>query len=397
MERQKGYWGREAVGAQWPPPGTASGRGDVIIDKTSSLLSSNFHAKASFQDASKSWNVYNVENIARVKRDEAQAKAREEEDERIMQEVDAARRIKILRGEHPPTPPPVPSLVLSEPGARSDRKNASDAGGFRKRRRVAGENDTDRDIRYAREDAAQAAAKRDELMLISHKADTAQAPILDKAGHINLFPAASAKAEKNPEAEAEASRKKRSYEDQYTMRFSNAAGFKRTIGQKPWYSSAEQNATAPESMPGKDVWGNADPRRKERTQARMSANDPLAAIKRGVRQLKATEQERKRWNDEKRREIETLKAEEVRKSCHRRRRSPSVDSLDGFKLDAPDRDREKDRRGSDKHHRRHRDRSLDRSHHRSRHHSSHHSHRHRHRHDQRPEAARQENHAGAKK
>ncbi|QQK46962.1 CBF1-interacting co-repressor CIR, N-terminal domain [Penicillium digitatum] len=231
----------------------------------------------------KSWNVYNVENIARVKRDEAQAKAREEEDERIMQEVDAARRIKILRGEHPPTPPPVPSLVLSEPGARSDRKNASDAGGFRKRRRVAGENDTDRDIRYAREDAAQAAAKRDELMLISHKADTAQAPILDKAGHINLFPAASAKAEKNPEAEAEASRKKRSYEDQYTMRFSNAAGFKETIGQKPWYSSAEQNATAPESMPGKDVWGNADPRRKERTQARMSANDPLAAIKRGRR------------------------------------------------------------------------------------------------------------------
>ncbi|KAJ5489835.1 hypothetical protein N7453_010660 [Penicillium expansum] len=217
----------------------------------------------------KSWNVYNVDNIARVKRDEAQAKAREEEDERIMQEVDAERRIKILRGERPPTPPPAPSLVSSEPGAGPDRKSASDAGGFRKRRRVAGEDDTDRDIRYAREDAAQATAKREELMLASRKADIAQAPILDKAGHINLFPAASAKTEKNSEAEAEAARKKRSYEDQYTMRFSNAAGFKETISQKPWYSSAEQIAMAPGSMPEKDVWGNEDPRRKERTQARM--------------------------------------------------------------------------------------------------------------------------------
>lgn len=36
-------------------PGTASGRGDVIIDKTSSLLSSNLHARVSFQDASVSW------------------------------------------------------------------------------------------------------------------------------------------------------------------------------------------------------------------------------------------------------------------------------------------------------------------------------------------------------
>ncbi|KAJ5182027.1 hypothetical protein N7449_012174 [Penicillium cf. viridicatum] len=261
----------------------------------------------------KSWNVYNVENIERVKRDEAQAKAREEEDERIMQEVDAERRIRILRGERPPTPPPAPSHLSSEPRARSDRKSG-DAGGFRKRRRVAGEDDTDRDIRYAREDAAQAVAKREELMLASRKADTAEAPILDKAGHINLFPAAGAKTEKNPEAEAETARKKRSYEDQYTMRFSNAAGFRETISRKPWYSSSEQNATAPGAMSEKDVWGNEDPRRKERTQARMSANDPLAAIKRGVRQLKTTEQERKRWNDEKRREIETLKAEEMRRT-----------------------------------------------------------------------------------
>lgn len=288
-----------------------------------------------------------------------------------MQEQDAERRIKILRGERPPTPP-APCLPSSEVGARPDRKS-DDAGRYRKRRRIAGEDDTDRDIRYAREDAAQAVAKREELMLASRKADVAAAPILDKAGHINLFPAASAKAEKNHEAETEAARKKRSYEDQYTMRFSNAAGFRESVGQKPWYSSAEQNARAPGSMPENDVWGNEDPRRKERVQARMSANDPLAAMKRGVRQLKATEQERKRWHDEKRREIENLKAEEPRRSSHRSRRSGSVDSLEGFKLDAADRVREKDRRSSDRHHRRHRDRSRDRSHHRPRRSSSHRS------------------------
>ncbi|KAJ5561399.1 hypothetical protein N7461_000160 [Penicillium sp. DV-2018c] len=291
----------------------------------------------------KSWNVYNAENIERVRRDEAQAKAREEENDRLMQEVDAERRIKILRGERPPTPPPPPHSHLPN---------------------------VDLDLTES--------PTTPEMMLASRKTDAAQAPITDEAGHINLFPAASAKTEKNREAEAESARKKRSYEDQYTMRFSNAAGFKESVGKSPWYSSADQTATAPGAMPEKDVWGNEDPRRKERVQARMSANDPLAAIKRGVRQLRTTEQERKRWNDEKRREIEALKAEEARQTSRRRRRSTSVGSLDGSSLDAPDRAREKGRRSSGRPHRRHRDRSRDRSHHRSHHSSSHRSHRHRH-------------------
>lgn len=46
----------------------------------------------------KSWNVYNTDNIERVRRDEAAARAREEADEQRMQEEDAERRLKILRG-----------------------------------------------------------------------------------------------------------------------------------------------------------------------------------------------------------------------------------------------------------------------------------------------------------
>lgn len=332
----------------------------------------------------KSWNVYNPENIARVKRDEAQAKAREEEDERRIQEIDAERRIQILRGERPPTPPPPPSpRDLAETPTQSDRGFTDEAGRYRKKRRLAGEDDTDRDIRLAREDAAQAAAQRDELAVSRRDGKDAQAPLLDSAGHINLFPeSANKKGDKNAETEAERERKKRSYEDQYTMRFSNAAGFKEQAGRQPWYSSGSQTVAAPDAMPEKNVWGNEDPMRKQREEARMNSNDPLAAMKRGVRQLKATEQERKRWNDEKRKELEALKAEERRSSrSKQRRRSNSIGSLDGFQLDAPevdteDHDRSRRHRHRHHHHRRHRetsredhqrDYSYERSHRRSRH------------------------------
>ncbi|KAJ5174447.1 uncharacterized protein N7482_000324 [Penicillium canariense] len=319
----------------------------------------------------KSWNVYNPDNIERVKRDEAQAKAREEEDERRMQEVDAERRIQILRGERPSTPPPPPpSHRSSEVHSGPNRAHPDDAGRYRKRRRLAGEDDTDRDIRLAREDAVHAGTKRDELALTSSRnGKGSQAPIMDHAGHINLFPdeGGNKKAEKNTEAEAEAAKKKQSYEDQYTMRFSNAAGFKENVGRQPWYSSSSQNVAAPDSMPDKDVWGNEDPRRKEREKVRMCSNDPLAAMKRGVRQLKATEEERKRWNEEKRKEFEALKAEERHRSRHHGRRR-SVDSLEGFSLDAPaTRDRDEKEHGSSRrqHRHHHRDRSRDRSHRRS--------------------------------
>lgn len=180
------------------------------------------------------------------------------------------------------------------------------------------------------------------------------------------------------------------------MRFSNAAGFNQAIGQKPWYSSSGQEVAPREALPGRDVWGNEDPMRKQREMARMDANDPLAAMRKGVRQLRSVEQERQKWNDERARELEALKAaDNSRERSHRYRRkrsrspsraSASEDSLEGFSLDAPpDRHRgEKDReRSSHRHqrHRRHRDRSRDHS--RVKHHSHSHSRSHHHRRDRR--------------
>ncbi|KAL4980699.1 hypothetical protein BDW66DRAFT_36723 [Aspergillus desertorum] len=304
----------------------------------------------------KSWNVYNPENVARVRRDEAQAKAQEEEEERRMQEVDAERRIQILRGERPPAPSPPPSQTTTQ----TERRPYADyTGGHRKRRRLAGENDTDRDIRFAREDAELALAEREKS--VHARKEKNDAPLYDIDGHINLFPEVKLqkRVEKNPETVKEAANKHRSYEDQYTMRFSNAAGFRQDVGKDPWYSSSRGDGILlSESMPSKDVWGNDDPLRREREKARMDVNDPLAAMKKGIRQLKSVEEQRRKWNQERSRELDALKSAEKTRSYHSRRRSRSKDSLENFRLDdTPDTGRDDRNWTSARHHRHSRDKN----------------------------------------
>lgn len=310
-----------------------------------------------------------------------------------MQEIDAERRIQLLRGERPPTPPPLQSST-SQP-EKEDRTNY--IGGYKKRRRLAGENDTDRDIRFAREDAELALVKREEL--VHARKGKNDAPLYDDDGHINLFQKDSGRKgiEKNAEAEKEAADKQRSYEDQYTMRFSNAAGFRQSIGKNPWYSASHGAGIAPESIPSKDVWGNEDPMRKEREKSRMDLNDPLAAMKKGVRQLRSVEEERKKWNQERSKELDALKAAEKTRSRHRRKRSQSEDSLGDFKLDGPSdrdhkyRDRNRELAGDKSSRRSHRRRSRSTS--RSR---SHRHHSHRQRHDDRQYNRRRKGEAGSR-
>ena len=67
----------------------------------------------------KSWNVYNTDNVERVRRDEADARAREEAAEQLMQEQDAERRIALLRGEEPPA---VPDLADENEDAHGPRR-----------------------------------------------------------------------------------------------------------------------------------------------------------------------------------------------------------------------------------------------------------------------------------
>ncbi|KAL2167898.1 hypothetical protein VTG60DRAFT_635 [Thermothelomyces hinnuleus] len=251
----------------------------------------------------KSWNVYSPANIARVRRDEAEAQAREEAQERRMQEIDAARRLAILRGEIPPP------LEDAEPGSPSqsrdgDRDRHRDdystlASGCKRKRR--GEDDTDFEMRIARERAAPAS-------------------LIDSKGHLTLF----APPEPSPRGggkDDEAARREREDKDQYQMRFVNAAG---RDGQGltdggPWYASREGGSSAA-LAPSKNVFGQEDPGRKERAAARLDASDPLAIMKQGAKMVRELEKERRREAEERERELRALEREERRRERKRRKR-----------------------------------------------------------------------------
>ena len=261
-----------------------------------------------------------------------------------MQEIDADRRLQRLRGIDT-------ELLPSEPSPVPRQKPTREEGGFqRKRRRIAGEDDTDRDIRFAQEDVAARSADTG-LHLSSH-----HGPLADNKGHITLFSDEQGRrGEKNAEAELDRAKKKREYEDQYTMRFSNAAGARKSL-DNPWYSSISNGEHNLEGTPGKDVWGNEDPRRKEREKKRLDSSDPLSAMQKGLKQLRQAEKHRKEWMEQREKDLEDV--ERMARENRRRKRhrvDDDEDSLEDFSLDAGygTEDRIRRRHTSDHKHRRH--------------------------------------------
>lgn len=275
-----------------------------------------------------------------MRRDEEAAKEREQAEEQRIQEIDAARRLAILRGEVPPPLPPAPEHSDSETRGRGrDRDSTAAWGKERKKRKRAGEDDTDFELRVARERAGEGQARKAPE---PGKQTSGNAPLTDAAGHIDLFPEdrASQGLQKNPEAEKEAAKKKKDLEDQYTMRFSNAAG-KDGLASGPWYAAGgELSALVAREIPSKNVWGNDDPRRKEREAARVVSSDPLAMMKMGAAKVREVEKERKAANEAKRRETKQLMREERRQ---RKRRRSDEDDLEGFALDGPSDDKKRQR------------------------------------------------------
>jgi hypothetical protein len=243
----------------------------------------------------KSWNVYAPDNIARVKRDQAEAQAREREEDRRLQEHDSDRRLAVLRGEL--------SITLPEQEARADDKSCrreehGHKDDRRKRRRLHGEDDTDRDLRLTQEDMELRHERRNHEPRRDDKRRWSDAPITDQDGHINLFPVdhkVSATEHKNAEVEAEKARKKRELEDQYTMRFSNAVG-RNGQQQGPWYATSRKRER--EDMvfvDGKDFWGRPDPSAKDREERRQMSNDPFAFMQKAQSQLKQAKKDKIQW------------------------------------------------------------------------------------------------------
>ncbi|EUC49804.1 hypothetical protein COCMIDRAFT_32819 [Bipolaris oryzae ATCC 44560] len=326
----------------------------------------------------KSWNVYNADNVARVKADEAAAAAREAAHEQRMQELDAQRRAAILRGE---TPPPLPEEASPKHSDARASKNRDERGHGPKRRKLAGEDDTDMDIRLAKSITAPDGDGEDkhDAKVLKLRSTASDAPLHDHAGHIDLFPVdmkEALKREKNAEVEKEKRKKERALEDQYTMRFSNAAG--RGGIEQPWYATQQRSSrddgkdpdnahdvAAYEGFVNKDVLGNEDPRRKERELARISSNDPFAFMQQAQAQLKKAKRDKKLWAEERDRELRELRTtqdqEESRSRHHKRKRKDDHDDKPCDRDSAPS--------SRYKHRHRSRSRSRDRHHHKSSHRS----------------------------
>lgn len=348
----------------------------------------------------KSWNVYNKDNIERVRRDEALATAAEEAKEQRMQEEDAARRTAILRGEAPPT-----FAIDDEKNDSSDldRKRPRDAARDErtKRRRLRGEDDIDRDMRIARQDMQAGSSARERLSDHATSASKDDMSLTDDRGNIALFTAPAEPASKDQQ-KRKGDRDRDQDPDVVGMKFSHAAGYKNE-GKTPWYS-----AVAMETTERTDAFGNPDAKRVQRDAGRTATNDPMAMMARAQTQLKAAEKDKKAWEEERRREVgmvereheerrrrrkreserrherekdESRRSEE--KSHDRRKRAFSLDSIEGFRLDEPENARPDDA-GKDRHEdepsRNSRDRGHDRRHRHRRRHDHEHDGRRQHRH-----------------
>ncbi|KAE9981124.1 hypothetical protein BLS_007791 [Venturia inaequalis] len=286
----------------------------------------------------KSWNVWNADNISRVERDIARGEQIEEEQHQALREYDSLRQLALLRGEAPPTPPKILSTDEIEQRVRDEAKgerqaDAEGRGAMKKKRKLKGEDETDMELRLAREAVEERYGESEKQERGSRdKRRKIDAPITDPNGHINLFPIdpRDAAKQKNAEAEAEKAKKNKEFEDQYTMRFSNAAGRDGLI-QGPWYVTKDEKRRKQEEDAGEDasltymeyknLWGRPDPKAKDREKQRASTSDPFAMMQKAQSQLKRSEKDKQAWAEQKAKELAQLKEEQEskeRKQRHKR-------------------------------------------------------------------------------
>lgn len=286
----------------------------------------------------KSWNVWNADNISRVERDIARGEQIEEEQHQALREYDSQRQLALLRREAPPTSPRTLSTDEIEQRVRDEAKGErlADAEGrsaMKKKRKLKGEDETDMELRLAKEAAEERYGESEKQERgFRDKRRKIDAPITDPNGHINLFPIdpRDAAKQKNAEAEAEKAKKNKEFEDQYTMRFSNAAG-RNGLTQGPWYVTKDEKKKQQEGEAGEDarltymeyknLWGRPDPKAKDREKQRASTSDPFAMMQKAQSQLKKSEKDKQAWAEQKAKELAQLKEEEEREERkHRRKR-----------------------------------------------------------------------------
>ncbi|KAF8423235.1 hypothetical protein EV426DRAFT_137163 [Tirmania nivea] len=277
----------------------------------------------------KSWNVYNADNIERVRRDEEIARKKEEEEEMKMQQEDAERKMMELRKRALERQGGAVSSVGREGGGGSGVEILTD--GVNRGSVSEGSAMVSSGVKLmegnmvggANELYATGAVHRNGRTLhMPERQNSFIAPqvhksLTDKSGHINLFlehhfgPRKLSNHEKNLEYEKEKAEKEAKIAEQFNMSLGKPAEELR-----PWYVNVGKVGEKQEKKTGRQV--EIEKRRDERFK---NLNDPMAVMRRGVRQLKGVEEARKRTERERKYEHERLRMEQ--------------EELEGFCLNGP--------------------------------------------------------------
>ncbi|KAL1310796.1 hypothetical protein AAFC00_001039 [Neodothiora populina] len=250
----------------------------------------------------KSWNVYNNDNVERVKRDEAVAAAKEEEHERLMQEQDAQRRTALLRGEKPPEFEPIPEPLDSSAPPRQRNDDGFSKEERKLRRRLRDEDETSYAIRVAKLDRERAEdlsrsgllrqrpsshddSNRDRLEELFNFGRAVEDAILPAPTAVSETHTRKKKTKDDHDHDHDPSNAQKQQQDPHAFGPSNLAA----IQKKP----AIWDLRSPDHQGlSRDAFGRPDPKRTIRDQKRLGQSDPLAFMKQAQEQLKQAKAQR---------------------------------------------------------------------------------------------------------
>ncbi|OLL23144.1 hypothetical protein NEOLI_000568 [Neolecta irregularis DAH-3] len=251
----------------------------------------------------KSWNVYNKDNIARVRADEEAARKKEEDEEYRMQEADKEHRLNILRTRA--------AESLAEQPNSIEKQASKSFLSEKKRKRV--------------DDTAGLEDKRTPGLIKSH---------INFWGDLEDGKLAVGKKDyENPERQAEKKAEDEKWDSQITMRLGRPAK-----EMKPWYSSLDLESS--EQKRTKE-------QRWERQHRNISFYDPLSAVNGFLKQKRQIEEDEREKEEHLRRDERDFS----RKDYHQRRLEERDDQF-----------REERRKSRDRHRHERQRRDLERRH-----------------------------------